>query len=133
VDGESGQNKLPRGFVGFFARLCDSGALARMPAGWVKVMVALYRHRNPQGFAWPSQRTLAEEAGIDRRTVRRFIAWGRAALGIRVTRKKGNSYYLPLDEKVENWFPAGKKRRPKRTAQHPKELRAEKAKIEVSP
>jgi len=116
----------PKGFIGFLAKLRDTGALAKMPGGWVKAMIALYSHRNDKGFAWPSQRTLASEAGVDRRTVRRYLKWAKACLGIHIERKKCNYYYLPLNEEVDPWFPANraKRIRPKRTPQHPKELEA---------
>jgi hypothetical protein len=123
------KKSYPRGVFGFLARLRDSGALALMPPSWVKVMIALYSHRDAQGFAWPSQRLLSQEAGVDRRTVRKFLKWAKACLGIRVSRKKCNSYYLPLEEKVEAWFPSGFV--PKRAAQHPKELKAENGKKEA--
>lgn len=117
------EKKYPSGVFGFLARLRDSGALSQMPASWGKIMIAFLSHRNPQGYAWPSQRTIAEEAGCDRRTVRRFIGWTKACLGWRVTRSKYNNYFIPLNEEVDNWFPSyPQKRRQKRTAEHPKEL-----------
>jgi hypothetical protein len=112
--------KKPAGIFGFLARLRDSGALARMPASWCKVMIALYGHRNTQGFAWPGQRTLAKEAGVSMRSVQKFIQWGKACLGIRIVREKSNLYYLPLDEKVDAWMPSFKNPVPKPNPQHTK-------------
>jgi len=120
--------KKPRGIFGFLARLRDTEALARMPGSWSKVMFALYSHRNTQGYAWPAQRTLAKEAGVSIRTVKKFLQWGKACLGIRVFRKNSNSYYLPLDEKVDGWMPSFKKPAPKGNPEHTKELAGKKSK-----
>jgi hypothetical protein len=128
-DGAS--KNFPSGIFGFLARLRDSGALARMPASWTKIMIALYARRNPQGFAWPSEATLTKDSGCNRRTINRFLKWAKVGLGIKISRKKSNSYYLPLDQKIDCWGLPGKRPRHKAkngTAEIHKELRAEKGK-----
>jgi hypothetical protein len=91
----------PSGLFGFLSRLRDEGIIAKWPGGWAKVFMALYSRRNPQGFAWPSQATLAKDAGVNKRTVRRFLRWAKIALGIRITRTRYSKYYLPLDPHID--------------------------------
>ncbi len=115
------------GFFGLLARLRDLDIIAAWPGGWAKVFIVLYSRRNPQGFAWPSQTCLARDAGVDKRTVRRFLRWAKVALGIRVTRQgRHMSYYLPLAEPLDPFLSdhalnrkKGRKKAGKRTAQHP--------------
>lgn len=114
---DDGQKKGPAGIFGLLSRLRDSGAIARIPGGWAKVMLALYSRRNKEGFAWPSQATLAKDAGVNEHTARAFLRWAKVALGVKVTRKKYNTYYLPLDVQIDLWeraIPPRRKRKPRK-------------------
>lgn len=122
MNGENEKPK-PRGFPGLLSTMRTKGAIERMPGGWAKVFLALYSYRNEAGFAWPSQSTLAKTAGVDERTVRRFIRWAKVALGVTVKKGRYSSYYLPFNADVELWaqaMPGRRKRRSIRTAQHPR-------------
>ena len=109
MDGDE-QKPKPRGIWGLFIDLRNSGALGSMPGSWAKVFIALYGHRNIKGFAKPSQKTLAKEAGVDERTVRRFIRWSKVALGVEVKRGRRAEYYLPF-KFIEPWFQAMQRKR----------------------
>jgi hypothetical protein len=111
------QKTGPSGIFGLLARLRDSGAIARIPGGWAKVFLALYSRRNDKGFAWPSQATLARDAGVSEHTVRAFLRWAKVAVGVKVTRNKYNSYYLPLNIEIDLWqraIPPRQKRKPRK-------------------
>ena len=113
--------------MGFLIRLRSSGALRMMPPTWAKLILVLYSHRDVRGFAWPSTKTLAQEAGVHKCTVLRFIKWARVGLGVRVTRKKCNSYYLPINEKIDLWELPRLGNRPKVAKEAPKEQKGENA------
>jgi DNA-binding transcriptional regulator YhcF (GntR family) len=66
-------------FADLYQRLVESRVLARLPWRHVKVLMALYRHRNEEGFAFPKVRLLAEEAGVGRETVKRVLRRAKAA------------------------------------------------------
>jgi DNA-binding MarR family transcriptional regulator len=66
-------------FAGLCQKLVESRVLAKLPWRHVKVLLALYRHRNEEGFAFPKIRLLAEEAGVGRKTVKRFLRRAQAA------------------------------------------------------
>jgi DNA-binding transcriptional MocR family regulator len=61
-----------------------------MPWRYVRVFLALYRHRNEEGFTWPTIRLLAEEAGVGRETVKRFLHRANAAGLIEIQRGKNS-------------------------------------------
>lgn len=130
-ENEEERKQYPSGIFGFLARLRDSEALSRMPASWVKVMIALLSHRNSQGYCWPSQRVIAKEAGVSIRTVQVFLKWAKAAIGLKISRQRYNSYYFPLNEKVDPWMPSFRKPVSKAKRQHTKELETEKSKNEA--
>jgi len=115
---DQNEKPKPRGIWGLFIDLSDSGALGGMPGSWAKIFIALYRHRNVKGFAKPSQKTLAKEAGVDERAVRRFIRWSKVALGVEVKRGRYSEYYLPF-KFIEPWFQAMSRKRRIRGTQHP--------------
>jgi len=122
---ESQERRYPSGIFGLLARLRDSGVLQRMPASWGKILLAFLSHRNSKGYCWPSQRTIAQEAGVSLSSVERFIKWTKASLGWQVTRKRYNSYYIPFNEKIDTWFPTFKTKE-KPSPQHTKVLEPEK-------
>lgn len=128
VENEREPKQYPSGIFGFLARLRDSETLAGMPASWVKVMIVLLSHRNPQGYCWPSQRVIAKEAGVSIRTVQIFLKWAKASLGLRISKSRYNSYYFPLYEKIDSWMPSFRNTATKAKRQHTKELETEKAK-----
>jgi len=115
------EKQKPRGIWGLFIDLCDSGALNSIPGAWAKVFIALYRHRNVKGFANPSQERLAKLAGVDERTVRKFIRWSKVSLGVEVRRGRYSQYYLPFKFE-EPWFQGMTHKRKRvsiRANQHP--------------
>jgi lambda repressor-like predicted transcriptional regulator len=110
-----------------FADLCQGmikkGQLAKLFWQHVKVLLALYRHRNKQGFAFPTKRLLAKEAGVSVDTVSRFLdrAWLAELIDIQpgknshrrkpfgpsvgqspeVSRRRSNTYRLTWGEKAK--------------------------------
>ena len=110
MDEKNSEPKKVGGVMGFLIRLRESGAGAALPGKVFKVVIMLYSHRNVKGTAFPSEETLAKEAGVSINTVKRAVRWMKACLGVRVTRKNVNDYYLPLTEKVDPYQTYSKKR-----------------------
>lgn len=129
AENQTSQKIYPRGVFGFLARLRDTRVLKRIPSSWGKILLAFLSHRNPQGFCWPSQRAIAKESGVSLSSVERFVKWTKASLGWRVTRKRYNIYYIPLDEEVDTWMPTFREPAKKVEKPSPQDTKVLEAKI----
>jgi len=96
----------------WMARMVESGILRTLPPNYLKVFFVLYSCRNPEGYAWPSQKTLIEKSGCSEKTIRRALKIGKACLGIKVEKQgRRNKYFLPVHEVISSWQPTrGKKK-----------------------
>jgi DNA-binding Lrp family transcriptional regulator len=89
-------NRYSLGFEGrpkladLFRRMVKEGVLLKLPWGYVKLLLVLYRHRNEEGFVFLSMQLLAEEAGVSLSTARRFLRQAKAAGLIEIQRGKNS-------------------------------------------
>lgn len=103
------ERKYPKNqILEWMIRMRESGILKTMSSKYLAIFFVLYSHRNPEGYAWPSQATLAEKSGCCKRTVITALKIGKACLGIKIEKKKGkkNKYFLPVHEEISSWQPS---------------------------
>jgi len=108
------ERKYPKNqILEWMIRMVESGLLKTMPSNYLIVFFVLYSHRNPEGYAWPSLKTLVEKSGCSDKTVRRALKIGKACLGIKIEKQgRKNRYFLPVNEQISNWQPSrGRKKR----------------------
>ena len=114
VDEVKPERKYPKNqILTWMIRMRESGLLKTMPKNYSLVLFVLYSYRNPDGYAWPSQETLAKKSGCSKRTVIKALKIGKACLGVKIEKEKGkrNKYFLPVDEDISSWQPSRRKKR----------------------
>ena len=105
--------KYPKNqILSWMIRMRESGLLKSIPKSYSSIFLVLYSYRNPDGYAWPSLKTLAEKSGCSERSVIRALKIGKICLGIEIEKfGRKNRYFLPVNKEISSWQPSRKKKR----------------------